>query len=356
MLAWKCHEGVTQSSHAGPVVVEKVLDEFCSLMKIALGLIRAFALWAWLGASFSAPMYGAPRVGHVFIVSIDGGKPEVISECEMPVLKGLAAQGAGTWTAQTISPSVTLPSHTSMLTGVGPDKHHVLWNSWKPKAGVVSVPTIFAEAKTAGFSTAMFVGKEKFRHLLRPGTVDEFDFDDSEPRQAASTAGSDSTAVQSHTVLARIVAKRAAAYIVEKKPNLCFIHFTDADDTGHRYGWGSAEQKKAFGDVDAALGAVLRGIEAAGILVDSVVIVTADHGGHDKTHGSKQAADMNIPWIVWGKDVKSGYEITSSVTTYDTAATALWLLDIPQPDSFDGRPLTSAFNEAVGAATRAAVR
>jgi predicted AlkP superfamily pyrophosphatase or phosphodiesterase len=338
------------------MVVVKVPDEFCSLMKIALGSIRAFALWAWVGASFSAPMYAAPRVGHMFIVSLDGGKPEVISECEMPVLKGLAAQGACTWTAQTVSPSVTLPSHTSMLTGVGPDKHHILWNSWKPKAGVVTVPTIFAEAKKARFSTAMFVGKEKFRHLLQPGTVDEFDFDDSESGKAAGSAGSDSTAAQSHTVPARIVARRAAAYIIDKKPNLCFIHFTDADDTGHRYGWGSPQQRKAFGDLDAALAEVLRGIEAAGILVDSVVIVTADHGGHDKTHGSRRAADMNIPWIVWGKDVKPGYEITSSVTTYDTAATALWLLDVPRPEAFDGKPVTSPFEEAVGTTTRAAVR
>jgi predicted AlkP superfamily pyrophosphatase or phosphodiesterase len=77
----------------------------------------------------------------------DGGKSAVIAQSDMPVLKQVAGEGACTWGASTIYPSVTLPSHTSMLTGVGPEKHRVLWNSWKPRKGVVGVPTIFAEAK-----------------------------------------------------------------------------------------------------------------------------------------------------------------------------------------------------------------
>ena len=158
----------------------------------------------------------------------------MIACSEMPTLKQLAAEGACTWTASTIFPSITLPSHTSMLTGVGPDKHHVLWNKWEPRKGVVGVPTIFAEAKSAGFSTAMFVGKEKFRHLVQPGTVDEFEFGQVEPGDNVTAEGLKPK--KSGTVVSRVVAKGAARYIVENKPNLCFIHFTDPDDTGHKYG------------------------------------------------------------------------------------------------------------------------
>src|SRR5215472_94753 len=96
----------------------------------------------------------APRAQHVFIVSIDGGKPAIMNKCEMPVLQRLVGEGASTWMATTIYPSVTLPSHTSMLTGVWPKKHKIYWNTWKPGRGAVGVPTIFSEAKTAGFSTA----------------------------------------------------------------------------------------------------------------------------------------------------------------------------------------------------------
>jgi arylsulfatase A-like enzyme len=52
---------------------------------------------------------------------------------------------------------------------------------------------------------------------------------------------------------------------------------------------------------------------------------------------------MHIPWIAWGKGVRKGFTITAPVTTYDTAATALWLLDVPGPAWLDGQPVTSAF-------------
>ena len=81
----------------------------------------------------------APRAEHVFIISLDGGKPAVIQQSRMPVLERLVAEGAHTWTANTIFPSTTLPGHTSMLTGVGPEKHHILWNSWVPTNGIVRV-------------------------------------------------------------------------------------------------------------------------------------------------------------------------------------------------------------------------
>ncbi len=240
----------------------------------------------------------------------------------MPVLMNLLKQGAGTWTAQTISPSVTLPSHTSMLTGVSPKVHKVLWNDWQPEKGLVTVPTVFGIAKQKGLITALYAGKPKFKHLNIPGTLDSF-------------------GIPSYS--AKRVAKVAAQYIVEKKPNLCFIHFADSDGAGHKNGWGSPEQVQAFADEDVALNTVITAIQQAGIAKESVVILSADHGGHDKTHGSKSPEDMNIPWIAWGSRVKPGFTITAPVTTYDTAATALWLLDIPVPAKWDGKPVTSAF-------------
>jgi arylsulfatase A-like enzyme len=52
---------------------------------------------------------------------------------------------------------------------------------------------------------------------------------------------------------------------------------------------------------------------------------------------------MLIPWIAWGKNVKRGLTITGPLMTCDTAATALWLLGVPVPKAFDGKPVTRAF-------------
>lgn len=241
----------------------------------------------------------------------------------MPTLNRLIREGAHTWNAQTIVPSITLPSHTSMLTGVGPDKHKILWNDWVPERGMVTVPTVCALAKRQKLKTAMFVGKSKFIHLFVPKTVDEFSF----PAYSA-----------------KIVARTAAEYFVAERPALTFVHFADSDGAGHEHGWGSPQQQRAFADEDEALSILLKAVHRAGMERDTVFLLSADHGGHDKTHGLDTPEDRTIPWIAWGKGVARGKTITGAVSTCDTAATALALLDISIPEQFDGKPVTEAFN------------
>ena len=289
------------------------------------------------------PLHAEKRADHVFIISFDGGKPAVIHESDMPVLKKLVSEGAVTWTAQTIIPSKTLPSHTSMLTGVQPEKHQVLWNNYTPIKGKVKVPTVFAIVRQADpkLGTAMFPGKVKFRHLWQPGTLDVFDYNG--PAQDTPVAGTEE--VEKQVIPAQSVAKASSKYIEEKKPNLTFIHFPDPDSAGHKSGWGSPEQKEAFKVSDQALGQVVAALIKAGIADSSVIIISADHGGHAKTHGENIPDDMNIPWVAWGKGVKKNFVITQPVSTCDTTATALWLLDITLPSDLDGKPVKEAFTQ-----------
>ena len=272
------------------------------------------------------------RADNVFIISFDQGDPDLIQQADMPTFHQMAAEGAHDWHAYTIVPSLTLPSHTSMLTGLGVQQHQVLWNDYEPARGVVKFPTIFSLAKQQGLKTAMFVGKEKFKHLDLPGSLDAFVWPQPEDGALA-------------------MAKSFADRVNTLKPNLCFIHFRDPDTVGHKYGSHSPEKKKALAECDQALKLIKDAIADAG-LTNSVIILTADHGSHDfkdkdgitrGTHGSAEASDVTIPWVVWGKGVKKDFTITAPVVQYDTAATALWLLDVPIPESFWGRPVTSAF-------------
>lgn len=304
------------------------------LLGAGVGHVRA------LDASTPAPPSG---IEHVVIVSVDGAAPAVVRQTRMPVLQRLVREGAHTWSAQTIVPPVTLPSHTSMLTGVMPEKHGVTWNGWQPSNGVVRVPTVFALAKAHGRSTAMFVGKEKFRHLLQPGTVDEFSYNRAlaQPVTKSESGGGDMR--QEPNTFARPVAAQAADYILRHKPNLCFIHFTDPDALGHKFGWGSPEQKQALEAVDEALGRVVEALRKARLTKHTVLIVSADHGGHERSHGRVIPEDMTIPWVVWGAGVRKNFTITTPVNTCDTAATALWVLGLKPTSPLDGAPVTSAF-------------
>ncbi len=276
-------------------------------------------------ATFGA--HAAPLTSHVLIVSFDGGKPAVMQQCEMPTYVAVTKDGASTFTAQTVFPSITLVSHTSMLAGVGPDKHKILWNNWQEAKGKFTFPTVFSIAKQAGLSTACFAGKDKFLHFDAPGTLDQFAIPNNK---------------------AKAIAETAAAYLIEKKPNLMFVHFPDADSAGHQFGWGSPEQIRAFADTDAALKILVDGIEKAGVKADTTVILSADHGGHDRTHGSNTPDDMTIPWITFGKAAKPNHTITTPVTTYDTAATTLYLLGLEIPKEWDGKPVTDAYEATPG--------
>jgi predicted AlkP superfamily pyrophosphatase or phosphodiesterase len=276
----------------------------------------------------------ARRAEHVFIISFDQGNPEAIQKSAMPVLQGMVAEGTHTWKAYTIVPSLTLPAHTSMLTGVGPQAHQITWNSYKPEKGLVKVPTIFSLARQRGLVTAMFVGKEKFEHLILTNSVDVYVW----PRPEDD---------------ARAVAGMFASRVKLLKPNLCFIHFRDPDTAGHKYGADSPQKMQALADCDAALKIIKDAIAEAGLTNNSVIILTADHGAHDTkdrngkitgaAHGSAETSDVTIPWIAWGKGVKKNFTITTPVLQYDTAATALWLLNVPLPEHFWGRPVTGAF-------------
>ncbi|MBU6302758.1 MAG: alkaline phosphatase family protein [Verrucomicrobia bacterium] len=294
-----------------------------------------------LALLFPGLVRAVPPVEHVIVVSIDGAKPPVVAESAMPVLKQMAAEGAVTWQARTIFPPLTLPSHTSMLTGVGPDKHQILWNGYTPIKGVVKVPTVFSALRREQPEavTAMFVGKVKFRHLWLPDSLTVFDFGGPQSATAVGAAPD----MEKNKIPSQTVAARAAAWIREHKPKLAFVHFTDPDSAGHASGWGSPEQKEALKVTDQALGQILRALRESGMAERSVVLVSADHGGHDKGHGLDIPDDMIIPWMAWGHGVKKGSVIPGPVSTVDTAATVLWLLGVKPGPGMEGKPVTAAF-------------
>jgi predicted AlkP superfamily pyrophosphatase or phosphodiesterase len=257
----------------------------------------------------------------VVIVSIDGGKPASIQKAQMPVLSKVASEGAFTWKAETIFPSLTLPSHTSMITGVEPSVHRFLWNDWREEKGLITIPTIFTLAKNDGLKTALFATKQKFKHFNTPKILDKFTYFDRSAKQIAS---------------------EVVLYFKAENPNLTFVHFQDADKAGHKFGWESSEQIQSLEEIDTALGEIVSVIKASKRAC--TLIITADHGGSAKGHGSNSPDDTNIPWIAWGYKIQKT-ELQSSIKTTDTAATTLYLLGVSRPSSWSGRLVKEALKE-----------
>jgi predicted AlkP superfamily pyrophosphatase or phosphodiesterase len=275
---------------------------------------------------------------YAVLVSIDGLRPDAIKAFAAPTLQRLMREGSYTLTASTITPSKTLPSHTSMLTGQPPERHHVLWNTpAAARADTIESATVFSEARSRGYSTAAFFSKSKFHPLQRPGTLD----------YSQAPGGWFGRWSSERTV------RDVETHLGASRPNLLFVHLTDPDYAGHQKGWMSPEYGRALQATDAAMSRLLSAAGRAYGASNYSLIVTADHGGHDKDHGSDDPRDVTIPWIAWGRGVEPGHVLDASVRTMDTAATVLWLLGIPEPADWFGNPVVAAFSPRPGTAPRA---
>jgi arylsulfatase A-like enzyme len=91
------------------------------------------------------------------------------------------------------------------------------------------------------------------------------------------------------------------------------------------------------------MGRLLEALERAGIAGQTAIIVSTDHGGHLKTHGTEMVEDMTIPWVAQGAGVQARGEMKGvDISTCDTAATVLELLGLQVPPGWVGRPVREA--------------
>lgn len=257
---------------------------------------------------------------RVVILSIDGLRPDAISLAPMANLMALAQSGAYSLSAQTVYPSVTLVSHSSMLSGLCPAKHGVYWNDYLPNLGYAQGTDLFDIAHAAGFETDMVVSKKKLIQVTEPSSLDSFLFVND----------------RDTVVMERLLEGFPEDF------GVLFIHFGITDGMGHSYGWLSPQQLSVLFRADQALGQFLDALDARNLRSETLLIVTSDHGGHDSTHGSNSPEDMTIPWIAAGPGIQPKV-LTSFIQTTDTAATAAFALGLPIPAEWDGAPVYEAF-------------
>ena len=279
------------------------------------------------------PTRPIPAIQKVLIISIDGLRPDLALRADTPTIHALLKVSSFSFWARTTAESVTLPSHTSMLTGVVPIKHGIQWNSDLPLLHPVypAYRTIFEIAHPAGYTTAMVAGKSKFINLARPGSLD-WQFIP------------DSTTMQDPEVLAQ-----ALAVLRDHKPDVLFIHFPNVDNVGHASGWSSPEQMAAISTADDCVGKLLAELEDLKLRDSTMVMVTADHGGAGRSHGPDDARSRHIPWIVSGPGIRKNLDLTIygelTIDTEDTFATACYVLGLHPPQlPIDGKPVMNIFD------------
>jgi predicted AlkP superfamily pyrophosphatase or phosphodiesterase len=287
-----------------------LLQARISLVKIShclwLGLSLSLAAFCGLLSTSPARAQGSPSRPAVILISIDGLKPEYVLDADahglkIPTLRRFLREGAYSTGVHGVVPTVTYPSHTTLLTGVSPARHGIYANTtfdplrknsggWYWYAEDIKVPTLWDAAADAGLATANVhwpvsvaaritwnlpqywrAGTPDDRKLLRtlstPGLLDALEKD-----LGPYADGIDETITGDENR-----AKFAARLLELKHPAFATIYLTALDHEQHASGPFSAQSNATLERIDAAVAAILASIQRT-YGERAVVCIVSDHG------------------------------------------------------------------------------
>ena len=238
---------------------------------------------------------------HVILVSIDGFAGYALQDPKLavPNLRRLMREGAAARRLQVVNPSVTWPNHTSIVTGVTPSRHGVLYNGlpvrvaggpairvepWHDKDKLVRVPTVYDHAYKAGLTTA----EVDWVAIYKPPTITWSFSEWPNPKgtieqelvAAGALAQDDVASFSKHPITWRDeIWTKAAAHIFEKhKPNLLMFHLLTTDSVQHSYAPKNLATAAALALADARLGELLAAVDRSGLRDRTTIFVVSDHG------------------------------------------------------------------------------
>ena len=250
----------------------------------------------------------------VILISIDGMRPDGFLACQNPFSQRLMEFSSFTLNAQTVLPSVTLPCHMSMFHSVPPQRHGITTNLYIPMARPLN--GLFEQIKLCGGVSAMYYGWEPLRDISRPGSLKFSGY-----INAYTEEGTDG-----------LLTDMALERMEKSRPDFVFLYMVETDEKGgHDHGWMSPEYLRY---ISAALDNVKRVYEAFG--QEYTIIITADHGGHDRNHGTDAPEDMTIPMFFIGSQFEPGKEL-DNVSILDLAPTIADIMSVMPAPEWEGR-------------------
>ncbi len=245
---------------------------------------------------------------HVVLVSVDGFRPNFYLEDKWPTpnLKKMVREGAAANGVRGVFPSVTYPSHTTIITGSFPAEHGVYYNSpfeeggqtgrWYWESNLIKTKTLWDAVKAAGKTSASFIWPVSVGAPI-DFNIPEYWLLNSDVSRIESMRTKENPKgflkEMEEEVLGKLNDKtfngdylsredrtgEMAAYTLEKyKPNLMTLHLIATDHFQHEQGRDGEKVFTSIAAVDRAIGKIMEAAERAGILDKTTFIITGDHG------------------------------------------------------------------------------
>jgi predicted AlkP superfamily pyrophosphatase or phosphodiesterase len=212
----------------------------------------------------------AAKLNNVLIISIDALHPDALLMADIPTLRMLMDSGAYSMEGRSTQPPKTLIAHAAMFTGMPPSENGKTDNSWAPGQATVGKPTIFDSAKAKGFRTGYFYSKQKLGYLVN-------------------------SAVDMQNWSRDNAIDLAQSFFETPGHHFVFLHVSGLDEAGPEYGWLSREYLEELFYIDDYISQLVTSVRKQS---NYLIVVTSDHAGHDRIHGSRHPEDYRVPLII----------------------------------------------------------
>lgn len=281
-----------------------------SPFKLKTNFIRTITLKCFLSillfSSLLVDIKGQSLADHVILISIDGLRPDFYKDEKRPapMLQYMAQNGIQADGVRGIFPSVTYPSHTTLITGALPVNHGIYYNTvfkpeerssdWYWEFDAIKTQTLWGAANdqellTASIGWPVTVGapidlnipeiwdpegewiQAIRRHTTPKGLLEEIE------EKATGKLEGDMFSGRYNMREDRVGAM--ASYLIkEYKPNLLTIHIVSTDSYQHRYGRDHYMVDRAISAADRAVARMVEAADQAGILDRTAFVISGDHG------------------------------------------------------------------------------
>lgn len=246
----------------------------------------------------------AVETPYLVLVSFDGFRWDYANRDITPNLERMKQEGVSALSLQPVFPSKTFPSHYSIISGLFPENHGIIYNNFlNPATGErykvgdsssvrnskwYSGEAFWQTARRQGILTAscFWPGSEVDLPYRRPTYFKRYDRHRSY-RQRVDDA---LTWLQLPE---------------EKRPHFITLYFEETDDVGHVYGPDSPQINRAIAHLDTVLGWLFAGLAKLPVARQVNVVVVSDHGMTTVKPGNV----VNIPTLLAGIDCRiEGYD------------------------------------------------
>lgn len=251
----------------------------------------------------------SPRADHLILISVDGFRPDFYQHerWPAPMLQQMAREGVQSDGVRGIFPTVTYPSHTTMVTGAFPNKHEIYFNSKFNPENRSGMPYVFYEdintttiwdlvnesgGITVNVGWPVTVGAPIDYNVVISGALQNSGLSEDPIRDFTTPNGLFAELELEATGKLDVrfdlsnanpakesrVAEMVSYLLIKHKPKLITVALQHTDSYQHRYGREAPEVHRAVASADRAIARIMEAAEQAGILDRTAFVISGDHG------------------------------------------------------------------------------